>query len=82
MDMEGAVSEYRAETVRNSMIKTSHTAGPAGGCMVELTLSDGGADIFSLNVYAGNEVHAKSLEDGFRKNAEKVYNALLDTIFD
>jgi hypothetical protein len=79
-DAENAVSDYRAALVRNSMIKTSHTGNPDGGCAVKLTLSDGGGDIFSLDMYASNELQAKTLENGFRKNAENVYNALLNAI--
>jgi hypothetical protein len=79
-DAENAVSDYRAELLRNTMIKTSHTCDPDGGCSVKLTLADKSGDIFSLDMYASNELQAKTLEKGFRKNAENVYNALLNSI--
>jgi hypothetical protein len=82
MDAENAVTGYRAQLVRNSMVEASHADNPGGGCTVKLTLADKSGGIFSLEMYASDEVHAQCLEEGFHQNAEKVYNALLGAILE
>jgi len=82
MEAEKSTSEVRAANNRNSMIKTSHSINPGGGCTTKLALSDGVGDIISLEILAPNAHQAQALENGFRKNAEGIYHALLDTILD
>ena len=65
---------------RNSMLKTSHEPAPDGGYMTDMIMSDGVSDIISLRMYTLNERQALKLEQGFRKNAETIYNALIKAI--
>jgi len=77
---EERVSSYRAAQIRNALINTSHVPNPEGGCSVMLSLSDGVGEIVALQLFAVNDKHARGLENGFRKNAEAVYNSLLGAI--
>jgi len=67
---------------RNTMIKTSNTAVPDGGFKVCLSLSDGIGDVVSMELFAANEKQALALEKGFRKNAEGIYNKLIEMILE
>lgn len=62
---------------RNSMISATHSVQPDGGCMVELSLSDGVGEIFSLNLLASGEEQAEKMEKTFRADAEGFYNKLV-----
>jgi len=75
-------SALRATMDRDAMIKTSHATNPEGGCMVKLAMSDGVGDIISMEMFAANEQQASELESGFRKNAESIYNALVEMMLD
>jgi len=78
--VENSTALYRAAQSRNAMIKTSHTTNLDGSCTVSLALSDGVGDIVSMELFAANEKQAIGLEDGFRKSAESIYNALIGMI--
>ena len=78
--MEKAIFEYRSRKNRNTMINTLHTINPDGNCKVTLSLSDGIGEILSMEMLAVNERQALALEKGFRKNAEGIYNTLIETI--
>jgi len=77
---ETNVSIIRIAQNRNSMIKTSHSVDPNGGCVVDLSLSDGISNVVSMELLAMNEKQAASLEKGFRRNAERIYKALIEMI--
>jgi hypothetical protein len=72
-----AASLARTAQNRNAMIITSHEPDLSGGFTVRLNLSDGISDIASIKLYAASEQQAYALEQGFRKKAESVYNALI-----
>ena len=80
MKAEAGAAGLRAALSRNSMIKTSRDCDPEGSFTVKLSLSDGVGDIVIMELFAANEQQAHALENGFRKNAEKVYNALIRMI--
>jgi len=80
LNAENSTSSHRAAQNRNAMIKTRHCANPDGGYTVALSLSDGVGDIVSMALFTANEKQARALEDGFRKNAESIYNTLIDMI--
>lgn len=65
---------------RNSMISASHSVQADGGCMVELGLSDGVGEIFSLSLLASGEEQAEKMEKTFRADAEGFYNKLADML--
>jgi len=77
---EEAAAHIHAAQSRNAMIKTSTTAGPSGGFNVELSVSDGVGDILSLNLFVASIELANRVEKGFRKNAERVYHAIIEVI--
>ena len=79
---EKKTSALRAEQNRDAMIKTSHTVKPDGACTVTLALSDGVGEIVNMELFAANEQQAIELEQGFRKNAEKIYNAVIKLILE
>ena len=74
---EDAAALIRANQSRDAMIKTNSAAGDNGEYKVELSLSDGIGDIISMELFTANEDQANKLEKGFRKNAEKIYHAII-----
>ncbi len=62
---------------RESMIRTKHSDAH-GGCIVNLTMSDGKGVIFDLNALVGDEAQAKQIEKKFRANAEAYYMRILE----
>jgi len=77
---EEAAALARAAFNRNAMIKTHRTVDDNGGYKVTLSLSDGVGEIISMELFAANERQANTFEKGFRKNAEKVYHNVIETI--
>jgi len=77
---EAAATLIRAVQNRDAMIKTHRNADENSGYRVALSMSDGIGDIISMEIFAANEQQACALERGFRKNAEKVYHAIIETI--
>jgi len=77
---EDKTSELRMAQNRSAMIKTSHETDSETGCKVKLSMSDGIGEIVSIELIAANEAQAIELEDGFRKNAEEIYNKLVEFI--
>ena len=82
MKAEKATSVVRAAALRNAMVKARHTTKQDGGCTVTLSLSDGIGEIMTLELFAVSEQQAEALEEGFRKNAESIYNALIRKILE
>jgi len=80
--VEKSTSALRAVMNRSSMIKTSHDAQKDSGFKVRLALADGVGEIVSMELFAANEKQAIALENGFRKNAESIYNKLIDIILE
>ena len=77
---EDATARVRAVQNRNSMIVTDRKANDEGGYKVTLSLSDGIGDIIKMEIFTSTEQKATDLENGFRKNAEKVYHAIIELI--
>jgi len=77
---EDAAAFLRSAQNRSSMIKTQRSANSDSGYKVALSLSDGVGDIISMELFAANEKQADALEKGFRKNAEKIYHAIVEMI--
>ncbi|MGI5936233.1 MAG: DUF4364 family protein [Oscillospiraceae bacterium] len=75
---ERAALSVAAVMRRNSMIKTSHKPLPEGGYRVELSLADGMGEIISMRLLAAGQEQAEKLEANFRKDAEGVYNHIID----
>jgi len=74
---EEATALVRANISRDAMIKTNRTTGDNGEFKVSMSMSDGIGDIISMELFTINEEQAGTLEKGFRKNAEKIYHAII-----
>jgi len=79
---ETKAAQLRAALNRNSLIKTYRGCDSEGKHTVKLSLSDGIGDIVVMELFAANEEQAQALENGFRKNAESIYNALIGLILE
>jgi len=77
---EDVTAVVRGAQSRNAMIKTNRIADNEGGYKVTLSLSDGIGDIITMDIFAANEQQANTLEKGFRKNAEKLYNTIIEML--
>ena len=77
---ENAALKFRRGIDRNTMIKTLQNVKEDGSRTVTLSLSDGISEVISLEIMALSERQALELEDGFRKNAENVFNTVIETI--
>ena len=77
---EKKVTALSRALTRNSMISTAQTIRRGGGYTVSLSLSDGVGEILSMELFAINEAQANAIEKGFLKNAEGIYNNLIDMI--
>ncbi|MDP4108833.1 MAG: DUF4364 family protein [Bacillota bacterium] len=65
---------------RSAGIKTGVEKGDNGDVHVSLSICDGTDDILSVRMLVGNSEQAELLERNFRKNAEKIYNAVLNDL--
>jgi len=79
-EAESKAISLRTIQSRNAMINTVHRKEQTGGYRVELSLSDGVGEIVKIELFAANEDQAMSLEKSFRKNAESIYNKLIEMI--
>lgn len=79
---EKNVSRMNAVKARNTMISTFHVLKRGGGFDVILSLSDGVGEVFSVKLLAMSEKQAEAMENGFKKNAESLYNDLLNKLID
>jgi len=77
---EEATAHISAAQNRNSLIKTNCSPNTNGGFNVQLSMSDGIGDILSLDLYVASMDQADRVEKGFRKNAEKIYHAIIEVI--
>ena len=79
---EDSVLTYRSKKNRNAMIKTKNSVNRDGGCVVNLSLSDGIGEIVSVNLLAMSERQARIVEQRFREKAESVYKMLISMLLE
>ena len=65
---------------RDALITASHEVRQRGGYTVKLGMSDGIGPIISMELLAGDDKSAALLERNFRKNAENIYNKIIDLL--
>lgn len=65
---------------RDALIKTTHELRRGGGCTAQLTLDDTFGEVISMRLMTATEDQAKMLEANFRKNAEKIYNKIINIL--
>ena len=78
--VENSTSAHRGKQARNAMIKAQHISNDDDSSKVMLSLSDGLGEILAMELYAVNENQAIDYENGFRKNAESIYNKLIEML--
>ena len=79
MKAEQGAQEMSKILKRKAMIKAKHTEHE-NGIMVSLSLSDGLGDIINMDILAGSEKQAVIIENNFKKNAEHIYNAVVNIL--
>ncbi len=75
-----SADEYADQQRRNALIQSSHTVRPRGDCDVQLSMSDGSADMISMKILVGSESEALEIEKRFRRNAEAVYMKIIELL--
>jgi len=65
---------------RASQIETDSEKNADGSCSVSLRLSDGVGEVIALRLAAPDEESAAVIEQKFRKNAEALYNQILNLL--
>lgn len=58
---------------RNDLIKTESKQRDSGGHTVRLSLSDGSGTILTMDILAGSERQAQTMERNFQAHAEELY---------
>jgi predicted transcriptional regulator len=64
---------------RDRMICAAHRT-EKDGCVVELSLSDGKGEIFSMRLLTPGEKQAKTMERNFRAGAETIYGQIAEIL--
>lgn len=67
---------------RRAMIKAVSSGRDDGGYTVSLAVSDGVSNILDIDILAGTAEQAEAIKKNFRKNAEHIYNAVIDVLLD
>lgn len=75
------IAQMSQELRRNALISTE-LIEEDGGYTVKLSLGDGYGEMLGINILAGSHEQAERLESNFKKNAEKIFNAVLDDLLD
>ena len=68
--------------MRNAMVKVGHEPREDGGFTVHLSLSDGLGPIISMDLLAGSEKQAETMERNFHKNAEEYYGRIANMLLE
>lgn len=79
MKAEQGAQEMSKVLMRKSMIKATHVERE-NGITVSLSLSDGLGDIINMDILTGSERQALIIEKNFKKNAEHIYNAVVNIL--
>ena len=69
------------EIKRSAGITTSMSKLISGYVKVNLSLNDGQSDIMLLSMLAPDEKQGYIIEENFKKNANKIYNRILNDLF-
>ena len=67
---------------REAMIDAAHSPASGGGVTVKLRLSDGKGEILSMSLLAPDEGSALAMERAFRRDAEGIYQKLIEILND
>lgn len=79
----GSAAERMARVLqRDAMVQVSHEMRPDGSAFVHLGLSDGLGSILTIDLLAGNEKQAETMERNFHKNAEELYGRIANMLLE
>ncbi len=79
----GSAAERMARVLqRDAMVRVSHEMRQDGSATVHLGLSDGLGPILSIDLLAGSEKQAETMEKTFHKNAEELYGRIANMLLD
>lgn len=67
---------------RNSQMQTEVHPRTDGEFDVQLSLSDDGGSVISMELASSSQEQALRMTDNFRKHAEEIYNAILTALLD
>ena len=76
------VSEYNERLKRRALVQARTTPRPEGGYTVTLSLSDELDNLMKLELLVTREDMAKTLQDHFRAEAERIYSRILAVLFE
>ena len=65
---------------RDAQVRSETICRPDGTYAARISLDDDTGNLFSLELLAASEEHAKLLCDRFRRSPEQVYNSILNTL--
>lgn len=82
MRAEKAAAALSHMLKRDSMIIASHEMRQRGGFTVKLSMSDGVGPIISMELLSGDDKQTKKMEENFRKNAESIYNKIVNILLE
>ena len=79
----GAAAERMSRVLlRDAMVQVSHEMREDGSATVHLRLSDGLGPILTMELLAGNEKQAETMEKTFHKNAEELYGRIANMLLE
>ena len=79
----GSAAERIARVLqRDAMVQVSHDMRPDGSAAVHLNLADGLGPILGIELIAGNEKQAETMERKFHKNAEELYGRIANMLLE
>ena len=79
----GSAAERMARVLqRDAMVKVSHEMRPDGSASVHLHRADGLGPILSIDLLAGSEQQAETMERSFHKNAEELYGRIANMLLE
>lgn len=79
----GSAAERMARVLqRDAMVQVSHEMREDGSAAVHLHLSDGLGPILSIDLLAGSEKQAETMENAFHKNAEELYGRIANMLLE
>ena len=79
----GAAAERMARVLlRDAMVKVSHEMREDGSATVHLDLADGLGSILTIDLLAGSEKQAETMERNFHKNAEELLGRIANMLLE
>jgi len=67
---------------REALISTSCQLRPRGGSTVHLSMSDGVGPVLSMELLAGSDAEAETMQKTFRTNAESIYLRIMNLLLE